>query len=1148
MDFEWDPDEPPATFDDPNLPSFVNGPDFFGELVGYDMLEADVVAPWSLEEPGYANDAPNIQNDGRIDGQQHLPDYYAYSLHTDTWEDGLQEIEGFDWSIDKGNKDHTHECESKAQDKEDVQAVNGADIAILVDQDEGVTSVDGGAVDLHAKIDSPTTPPKTLVQKPNKPPPSDETTSIPEVPETIATRTYPTLSLSDLGPGREEAAAYMEIRPRTTKDMGLDSPVIDDQYLEARDVMYINDPSTVVHTERSDTGLETEGNVAAEESPDIAPNVPIFQEGAVEGDIVAEMEPRSSLEDNNAVKTLTLTSAPAPPSHGSVLMHESDLETPPRVATAPQSPPRESAIDAQPLAAPHTLQEAQHPTSSCSEVEATHSSPEASDQTQTQQEGPIAQVKIYDNSTAQIDSATDALRLPSEGLPKVLNPPLHQEAKFADVVQEVQSGITTTDQLNSTILIDGDSVGPMLPGALSRMQDEVEGPWQAQSRNAADEAYSGGLVELLTQEYHESYVPPVKMSLETIVGEASVHASPLLAISSSAQQLNNDVILPPLPFPPENNYVYDENSGSLPAEVSADGEHTPAAQLAYRPSKPPSPSDLEPASTPAEDHKTVPDVENNRTTVTTPGDDLVVQNGSSGHAQDTTDDPGSTTSAPESKAQSSHSEKRSRLSRKAKSASETESDAPLKKKPRMSTPAKSRASRAGKSREAPEEQEYGYAPSLAETRRGAVNEKPSSSAQHEKTSKLGHFAYRNYTGPSLKVPIADESSDEIFSTQTAHETDNADMEEHYSDVEVPITPSRYVPAIENVPSTPKSRPKVSDRELQGLTPTTYRDRSSKSKPISRQLFSSQKPGSLDTLKSGMVALEDSLAVSRRDTESLILVVDSDVTDSNPKVSKRPVAKPRATSAKVAKAKHSPAASGPTKKNPAARATKKRKVTREEEEEYDLLFPPSMINAKPPSPEVDLPLPPRFTTSARRTTRSKKKFDKNEETRPSVEDNDEPDDKNADLEGDDEDGDDFEDAQEIIEASDNTEEADEYSFDTSNSVKKPQLKNKYGYTLPRTRQATKAAGDRAAPTPAASKTAPKAKAPVKNKARISHGNTAAELGKEEEREEESIVVPKTLAKGKGKKSTASAATATPKPTKQPSVRKTRRASAMEQEIT
>jgi hypothetical protein len=705
------------------------------------------------------------------------------------------------------------------------------------------------------------------------------------------------------------------------------------------------------------------------------------------------------------------------------------------------------------------------------------------------------------------------------------------------------------------------------------MQDEVEGPWQAQSRNAADEAYSGGLVELLIQEYHESYVPSVKMSPETIVGEASVHASPLLANSSSAQQLNNDVILPPIPFSPENDNVYDENSGSLPAEVSADGEYTPAAQLAYKPSKPPSPYDLEPASTSSEDHTTVPDVENSGTTVTTPGDDLVVQNESSGYAQDTADDPGSTTSAPESKAQSAHSEKRSRLSRKAKSASETESDAPLKKKPKMSTPAKSRASRAGKAREAPEEQEYGYAPSLAKTRRGPVNEKPSSSAQHEKTPKLGHFAYGNYTGPSPKVPIADESSDEIFSTQTAHETDNADMEEHYSDVEVPITPRRHVPAIENVPSTPKSRPKVSDRELQGLTPTTYRDRSSKSKPISRQLFASQKPGSLDTLNSRVVALEDSLAVLKTDTESLILVVDSDVTGSNPKVSKRPVAKPRATSAKVARAKNSPPASGQTKKNPAARATKKRKVTIEEEEEYDLLFPPSMINTKPPSPEVDLPLPPRFTTSARRTTRSKKKFDKNEETRPSVEDsivienvklddaqdrlsdasepeggNDEPEDQNADLEDGDEDGDDFEDSQETIEAPDNTEEADEYSFNTSKSVKKPQLKNKYGYTLPRTRQATKAAGDRAAPTPAASKTAPKAKASAKNKARKSRGNTAAELEKEEEREEGSIVVPKTLAKGKGKKSTASATTATPKPTKQPSVRKTRRASAMEQEIT
>jgi hypothetical protein len=54
---------------------------------------------WDLEEFGYMYDAPSVDKDGRMEGAQQPPDYYAYSpTRPDIWEDGAQAIEDFDWT------------------------------------------------------------------------------------------------------------------------------------------------------------------------------------------------------------------------------------------------------------------------------------------------------------------------------------------------------------------------------------------------------------------------------------------------------------------------------------------------------------------------------------------------------------------------------------------------------------------------------------------------------------------------------------------------------------------------------------------------------------------------------------------------------------------------------------------------------------------------------------------------------------------------------------------------------------------------------------------------------------------------------------------------------------------------------------------
>jgi hypothetical protein len=58
--------------------------------------------PWDLEELGYTYDALIVRHDGRIEGAEQSPDYYAYSsVRSDTWDAGLQAIEDHEWSANK---------------------------------------------------------------------------------------------------------------------------------------------------------------------------------------------------------------------------------------------------------------------------------------------------------------------------------------------------------------------------------------------------------------------------------------------------------------------------------------------------------------------------------------------------------------------------------------------------------------------------------------------------------------------------------------------------------------------------------------------------------------------------------------------------------------------------------------------------------------------------------------------------------------------------------------------------------------------------------------------------------------------------------------------------------------------------------------
>ena len=1131
MDFEYDPDGTPARFDDPNLPSCTAyGPDLFGELVGYEMLEAEVVAPWSLGQLGYTNDAHHVHTDGRIESQQHLPDYYAYSPHTYTWEEGLQDIESFDWASDENNEVNASELSNKNQGEEEVEATSVADTQCLDDQGQNAGPIDCEAPNLSEKVDSPTTQPEIPVKKPSKAPLSDGTVIVPTESKTSAEHTHPTSPASKLNPEREKTDSHTNILPHVTEKVESGLPAIDEKHVEAPDLMYIDNLTIVAETERLSIGPQMQDNVAAEEGPVETYPIPVLHD--VEGNMLSELQSCSGSEDDKAAEASTIPLASASSRHDSLAVHKSNLENSSRVDTASQKPRTGVSMQPESHVTSDEVQQTPHNPGSEYDEEAIQSALEALSRIQTQEDRLDNEEQLHDGSAMQIEPATERLRLPPEALPEVRDSSIHQRA---DQKQEVRSEITTSVLPDPSIVVEGDSLSPKSPEALLRVQEDVEGPWEAQLRDAAADSLPNVFSEPLPSKDRDDSDPSTSKRPEVAAGETS----PLCAGPTSELQLESNVALPPLPFPSEGQ-IRHEKSQISPAEVHADEENASAAKLSHGLSKPPAPSDVEPDTT-VEDNTTVPDVDDITSVAAIPEEDRM-EDVSFSHNQDTTKDLGSTTTVPEPKAQPAHPHKRSKAFMNTTSVSGSDSDGPVKKKRKanIASLAKARAIKAAnkKPSKAPKYQEDESTPPPAKGRRAAAKSKKEAThldiTNEEPTQSTKHGGALRHTGSSAKAPIVVESDDAIISAQSDQGGDSADMDEHYSDVEKPVTPSKQTPAAEIVLGTPMSRPSVSKRELRDLTQTLYREHPSKAKPISRKLFPSREPNALGELMSSMPAPADSPNVSGSDADSVDLFGDLSVPDTTTKAPKRPASKPRAAQAKATRAKNGPAAPGQTKKTPATRTTRKRnaspkkeeKTKSKEQEEYELsvLFPEPKIDTKGPSPEIDVSPPPR---PLRRTTKQSI-LDEPEGDYDAHEDNGDPE---IAVE---EDDDDFEDARETIEASSDDNDSQDGTPPPSKKLKvknKPLMlgghtirqtrsratttparsiapkaaahaKNKFGFTPPLTRQAKKAANIPTAPAPAPAKPAPKAKAPAKSKA-------------------------------------ASA------PAKQPSVRKTRQASAMEE---
>ncbi|KAG9185422.1 hypothetical protein G6011_07966 [Alternaria panax] len=1209
IEFEYDPEEPPTTFHDPNLPStFAYGAEFFGELVSYKLLAGSMsheipdtvnVAPWSLEELDYMKDAPSVHTGTRIDGQVRLPDYHAQCSYTESWEEGLQEIEDFDWLAEKEDEQHIGASDNDIENEEKIRAASssGAD---PIEQNKGLDLLNEGAAHLHRKKDSPTACSEDKIQESKDLPPANGTAYITGVTKTIAL-------------------------PPSINHVKANSPIAGGQHIEAQDALNFDKVAVVADAERPDISPETEGDATAGKEIFPMSDTTANQGEYASDNMVAETGPDPASDGNDEVEASVVTPAPASQYHEDRLKYESGLQAPPQILEAPEASTKDLAIGSE-------LPAVRPPPNGRDDGEATYSVLEASNQPQTQDDEPKAYDQLQDDLAVHAKPTTEILRSTVEGLSKTPAFTSHLEPESLGNALKFGSEHGKIDGPVSSALDEDNSSSETCHSALSRVEKDVDGPWQAQLQIVADEVSFDGLSELLPPGYRNCIVHPVKTSPETTEEGVSVPAQPPPVVLSSEQQLENSPALPPLTFASKNDAAANEVSGIISTESSEAEENAPVTQPAYRSSGPSSPFDVELSNASDGDHMAVLNSENSKSQVEIPKNNILedrsprfdqemmellvstVRPGSPRHL-DSSSSLGSPTPIPAPKAQPIPSHKRSKPSKQTENASETESDAPPRKRARQIPSTEQRANGAEKLSKGLVQMEDALAASPIKIKNGAVklkkeaahvkgmDEDSSAEIPSGSTPKLDLLAQNEHSGPSRQAPITKEL-DMILDChaeilQPDHENNDADMEEHFIDIEVPVTPSKRVPPVDTVPSTPRSRPKISTRELQGISPPTYRNRPSKATrdmlSISLQLF---KLDTSEKLMSSTNAFEQSPAVPRSNSDLSALDKGSGATGSTLDMVRHFVAKPKAAPAKTKKQEKSQALAPDTINAFSARPAKKQKAEPADDIEEDL-FTASKIDTTKPAPLPELASPPRDVfTNARRATRSKKTFDRNVDVTPAIEDSlvitdgdlDDENPSSSSSESDDvkdafeeEDGD-FKDAQETIEAPYKNKEADDDYSDTSlPASKNHKLKNtslmlrdynvggsssrtntpapstasstpapttnRYGFKpphgprTPRIRAGRKAAVGTAAPTPSVRKPAPapKAKVPAKRKAKTARSDTVIEV-EEENQKVSSAVNSKAPGRSKAKRSTFLAA-ATP----EPPARKTRRAHAMEDEI-
>ncbi|KAF1836499.1 hypothetical protein BDW02DRAFT_615241 [Decorospora gaudefroyi] len=990
MDFDGNPDEPPG---DRNYSALLSATldsrvlfwGYFGdELLG--SIMAQTIATWTIDEFGYTCDAPHVHVDGRMEGALHPPAYYAYPSPTGSWDDGLEAIESFDWSTgkEKAIEQGTSTGEGEAQSRAETPAAEYPDLPPPISPEEqlslggvNVTYPEPTSSRLDVKLDHDVQSPSffsvAIVNPSTHEVKSADTTRIPSVsPPWIPSPCYEQVSTSSGPPLRPKSDTGSNAAGQDQDNESLEDFDIDGVFLTAMGWDLESEIETVresVAQEDVDTIMDIAGS--QNEEP-VAGATDIEENSRVDGEEVEHFVP----------EVATSSTAEIGPNNATV-----------------EEPGREFAENPQLTAAvSHVLTE---------EPIWADSYPDLSTASELFREVDTAR----DSAHIYIEAATPTLpqeqdnQEPADG--PVHDERLAEEQQAGDVTQPVplesfsraqtKEGVSpgsTEVEVPTAIKIGSEAPVEALTDihlseleALIRADAHHDKPWQAQLQEAANHASPNCSSELLPPEHRDPNTGTPEATFASILDEVLEEVPVPSAGALLEQHRDSNVELPPSPLQASYNVG---NIEEVDDAIVADEEDYTGAQHAgiiqqsrfELPSPKVDAIDETIASGP---ESALAAVKGNDVPLT--GNDAVSKPSLNN---------GDSTSADQLKTSVSKANanprKRSKPTKKAKATSDTEEEAPPKKKPRRAAPAKPRASRAKKAPRAPEEERGNdlEGPPTKRKRRPAKAKKEGSDDdelehdatrnQNGLTSELAHSAYGNYNQPASQPGNpTDPSGETIFGTEPqlqAPDNDGNDvaMEEHWSEFETPA------PA---VPHTPKPRYIVSNRELANLSATKYRERSSRTCAIAFK-----KPAALRTLTSSPKGLEASPAIVPQDAnaieEETSRTLENSLTSAAPPIGKSNGGAPkkaqrqrakrtvtrRDTRNKMKGASESDEEEEEEESELPTRATKKKEMDPVEEEEEHEFFPAPKIQTDPnrEEEEEEAVLSPPPKPSTRKTRR------------------------------------------------------------------------------------------------------------------------------------------------------------------------------------
>ncbi|RMZ67553.1 hypothetical protein GMOD_00001494 [Pyrenophora seminiperda CCB06] len=484
------------------------------KLLGYVMPVTELDF-WSLGELGYTyDDAPHVCPDGRIYGLSQAPEYYAYSPpRTDSWEDGLQEIENFDWCAEKDVEEHNGEKKDQ----------NGLATGLVDSMNESTTAVSSHSNEnklcVHEDLPTPDTklddPVQTLHANHEKPFTTDPSHTPPPSPLWVPSPVHNQASIDTTTHPQSKSNEQV-----VTEFEYWDSGTLNDMAMD--DVSMISEFNNLSIVPRyEDDVISTHGNSPGEQIQQDDSNAQIFA-------LVDEEEPEKEIDVDEG-RSIGHFTAPT------VVEALEDVQP---TATSSQGPSEESNMS--------SLLQTQIP------PKEDHCQP----QSEVSEIGNPKTVDEHSQDTTPVLTESHSRNSPTEDV-------LHAMSEVTVPVEPEFSRL----RLKETASLQ-------LPGDVARTEMQAHDPWQVQLQDAVDDVSSEYHLIRRSISYHEHSVEAGQTfaveSKDEHADTSFAPASPLLK-----QHTRSDVVLPPSPFQPNDHDADHPDTKEAPTKATVSRKRKP---------------------------------------------------------------------------------------------------------------------------------------------------------------------------------------------------------------------------------------------------------------------------------------------------------------------------------------------------------------------------------------------------------------------------------------------------------------------------------------------------------------------------------------------------------------------------------------------